>query len=65
MPENGCSCTHLWVNMTYLSAKIDGNQYFPIFQLPFFECIMQAIVNGLDVEYVDLKVGVILYHSKM
>ena len=36
MPENGCSCTDLWVNMTYLSAKIDGNQYFPIFQLPFF-----------------------------
>jgi len=31
----------------------------------FFECIMQAIVNGLEVEYLDLKVGVILNHSKM
>ena len=53
MPENSCSCTHLWVNMTYLSAKIDGNQNFTNFQLPFFECFMQAIVNGLNVEYVD------------
>jgi len=36
-----------------------------IFNYLFFECVMQAIVNGLNVEYVDQKVGVTLYHSKM